>query len=119
MGSKFCPAGPETCTINVFPRRLTRLICGLKGALVYDSKMLPIMMEKIAKMGFKPKYVLADAGYDSTKNHRIIASYGAVELLTSLPKVVKPIIILRFFQIIFPEYFEEPSERISELTIGL
>ncbi|MEM1515864.1 MAG: transposase [Candidatus Bathyarchaeia archaeon] len=40
------------------------------SADVHDSKMLPIMMEKIAKMGFKPKYVLADAGYDSIKNRR-------------------------------------------------
>jgi len=44
------------------------------------------MMEKIAKMGFKPKYVLADAGYDSMKKRRIITSYGAVDVIAPNPR---------------------------------
>ncbi len=53
---------------------------------VADGKILPLLVNRLTGEGFKPRFLVADAGYDSMENRRLLASHGIVAVIARNPR---------------------------------
>lgn len=58
----------------------------ITSANVHDGKIFPILLKKVKRMGLTPRWVVADAGYDSMRNRSLAASEGMVAIIPVNPR---------------------------------
>lgn len=55
-------------------------------ANVYDSTQYPEIIRDLVGKGFRPRYILADAGYDTKENRTITEIYGTIPIIALNPR---------------------------------